>query len=138
MLAGVLFAVAEMEQETRRERQRAGIEAARKRGVCRGRKPGSTKADPKQARKLRKKGLTRRHQEKPNTRPKHKARYAPNVKATPQKPQKPSRPAQDRAPLARKRGIVGKNGLLRFAWPMNGGLPKEARVCGVKRQPAAR
>lgn len=58
MIASVLFAVAEMEQETRRERQRAGIEAARERGVYRGRKPGSTKANPARARKLREKGLT--------------------------------------------------------------------------------
>ena len=58
MIASVLFAVAEMEQETRRERQRAGIEAAKERGVYRGRKPGSTKANPTQAKKLRKKGLT--------------------------------------------------------------------------------
>lgn len=58
MIASVLFAVAEMEQETRRERQRAGIEAARERGVYRGRKPGSTKANPKKAMRLREKGLT--------------------------------------------------------------------------------
>ena len=32
MMASVLFAVAEMEQQTRRERQRAGIEAAKERG----------------------------------------------------------------------------------------------------------
>lgn len=58
MIASVLFAVAEMEQETRRERQRAGIEAAKERGVYRGRKPGSTKVNPNRAKKLRKKGLT--------------------------------------------------------------------------------
>ena len=40
MIASVLFAVAEMEQETRRERQRAGIDAAKDRGVYRGRQRG--------------------------------------------------------------------------------------------------
>ena len=58
MIASVLFAVAEMEQQTRRERQRAGIEAAKERGVYQGRKPGSTKASPTRAKKLREKGLT--------------------------------------------------------------------------------
>jgi DNA invertase Pin-like site-specific DNA recombinase len=58
MIASVLFAVAEMEQETRRERQRAGIEAARELGVYRGRTPGSTKAKPQRAIQLREKGLT--------------------------------------------------------------------------------
>ncbi len=58
MIASVLFAVAEMEQETRRERQRAGIEAAKERGVYKGRKPGSTKARPHRARRLREKGLS--------------------------------------------------------------------------------
>ena len=49
-----------MEQETRRERQRAGIEAAQERGVYKGRKPGATKRgiDPARAVKLRGKGLT--------------------------------------------------------------------------------
>jgi DNA invertase Pin-like site-specific DNA recombinase len=58
LIASVLFAVAEMEQETRRERQRAGIEAARERGVYKGRKRGSTKANPRRARALRDRGLT--------------------------------------------------------------------------------
>jgi len=58
MLAAVLLGVAEMEQETRRERQRAGIDAARERGVYTGRKPGSTRARPKRAAELRAKGLT--------------------------------------------------------------------------------
>jgi len=60
MIASVLFAVAEMEQETRRERQRAGIEAAKERGVYLGRKPGTTKAAPHRARTLAGKGLTHR------------------------------------------------------------------------------
>ena len=58
MIASVLFAVAEMEQETRRERQRAGIEVAKERCVYGGRKPGSTKVDPDRAKKLHKKGLS--------------------------------------------------------------------------------
>ena len=58
MAAAVLFGVAEMERQTRRERQRAGIEAARERGVYKGRKVGTTKAKPSQARKLQAKGLT--------------------------------------------------------------------------------
>ena len=58
MLAAVLLGVAEMEQETRRERQRAGIEAAKERGVYKGRKAGTTKGQPNRARSLREKGLT--------------------------------------------------------------------------------
>lgn len=57
MLAAVLLGVAEMEQETRRERQKAGIEAAKERGVYLGRKAGTTKAKPERARKLAEKGL---------------------------------------------------------------------------------
>ena len=57
MIAGVLFAVAEMEQETRRERQRVGIEAAQERGVYRGRRQGTVKANPVRARQLRERGL---------------------------------------------------------------------------------
>lgn len=58
ILAAVLMGVAEMEQETRRERQAAGIAAAKKRGVYTGRKRGTTKANPERARELRDKGLT--------------------------------------------------------------------------------
>lgn len=58
MLAAVLLGVAEMEQETRRERQRAGIEAAKERGVYFGRKAGTTKAKPTRAKQLADKGLT--------------------------------------------------------------------------------
>lgn len=58
LIAGVLFAVAEMELETMKERQRAGIDAAKKRGVYQGRKRGTTKAKPERARTLRDKGLT--------------------------------------------------------------------------------
>ena len=41
MIAAVLLGVAEMEQETRRERQRVGIEAAKDRGIYQDRKPGN-------------------------------------------------------------------------------------------------
>lgn len=58
MIASVLFGVAEMEQETRRERQRVGIEAAKERGVYFGRKAGTTKAKPARAKRLRDKGNT--------------------------------------------------------------------------------
>ena len=46
MIAAVLLGVAEGEQATRRERQRAGIDAARDRGVYLGRRAGTTKAKP--------------------------------------------------------------------------------------------
>lgn len=58
LIAAVLLAVAEMEQETRKERQRAGIEAAKKRGVYKGRKAGSRKGSPKRVVELRHTGLT--------------------------------------------------------------------------------
>ena len=56
MLAAVLLGIGEMEQEVRRERQRAGIEAAKERGVYLGRKSGTTKAKPERARELLRKG----------------------------------------------------------------------------------
>jgi DNA invertase Pin-like site-specific DNA recombinase len=49
--------IAEMEQETRRERQAAGIAVAKKAGKYRWRKPGTTKAKPERALKLRENGL---------------------------------------------------------------------------------
>ena len=58
VLAAVLFGVAEMEQETRRERQAAGIAVAKKAGKYRGRKAGTTKARPARALKLRETGLS--------------------------------------------------------------------------------
>jgi DNA invertase Pin-like site-specific DNA recombinase len=58
MVASVLLGVAEMEQQTRKERQKAGIEAAKERGVYIGRKQGTTKGKPQRARELREKGLT--------------------------------------------------------------------------------
>lgn len=58
MIASVLFGVAEMEQETRRERQIAGIAEAKRKGVYLGRKAGTTKHCPLQAQKLRDQGYT--------------------------------------------------------------------------------
>lgn len=60
VIAGLLFGLAEMENELRRERQREGIEAARKRGVYRdrcGRRKGSFKAKPERAVELKAKGM---------------------------------------------------------------------------------
>jgi DNA invertase Pin-like site-specific DNA recombinase len=58
MIAAVLLGVAEMEQETRRERQAAGIAEAKKEGKYKGRQLGTTKAAPDRAVKLRAKGLS--------------------------------------------------------------------------------
>lgn len=57
LVAAVLFAVAQMEQETRRERQAAGIAAAKAQGKYLGRRAGTTKANPKRAIELRARGL---------------------------------------------------------------------------------
>lgn len=56
-IAALLLGLAEIEHTNIRERQRAGIEAAKKRGVYTGRVRGSTKADPVRARTLKAKGL---------------------------------------------------------------------------------
>ena len=58
MLAGVMFGLAEIELEYRRERQAAGIKLARQRGVYQGRQQGTTKAKPRRAKELRDRGLT--------------------------------------------------------------------------------
>jgi len=58
MLAAVLLGIAEMEQEVRRERQAAGIAAAKAKGVYIGRQKGTTKSIPRRAQQLRDKGLT--------------------------------------------------------------------------------
>jgi DNA invertase Pin-like site-specific DNA recombinase len=58
MIAAVLLGIAEMEQVTRRERQRAGIEIAKKEGKYKGRAKGTLKASPERAAELREKGLT--------------------------------------------------------------------------------
>lgn len=57
LVASVLFAVAQMEQETRRERQAAGIAVAKENGVYQGRQAGTTKGKPKRAAELRGRGL---------------------------------------------------------------------------------
>jgi DNA invertase Pin-like site-specific DNA recombinase len=58
MVASVLFGLAEIESEYRRERQAAGIELAKERKVYRGRRPGTTTASPRRAHELRARGLT--------------------------------------------------------------------------------
>jgi DNA invertase Pin-like site-specific DNA recombinase len=58
MVASVLFGLAEIEWEYRRERQAAGIAVAKARGVYRGRRKGTTKAKPQRAQALRQTGLT--------------------------------------------------------------------------------
>ena len=56
-VAGVLFAVAEIELEHVKERQAVGVALAKQRGAYKGRKPGTTKANPQRTRELRKKGM---------------------------------------------------------------------------------
>ena len=58
MVASVLFGLAEIESEYRRERQAAGIAEAKGRGAYRGRQQGTTKAPSHRARELRSRGLT--------------------------------------------------------------------------------
>ncbi len=58
MVASVLFGLAEIESEYRRERQAAGIAVAKERGVYRGRQRGTTRALPCRAQELRSRGLT--------------------------------------------------------------------------------
>jgi len=58
MVASVLFGLAEIELEYRRERQAAGINVARNRGVYRGRVAGTFKATPLRAAELKTLGLT--------------------------------------------------------------------------------
>ncbi len=57
MIAAVMLGLAEIELEFRAERQAAGIEVAKKKGVYKGRKKGTTKAKPQRAAELRAKGL---------------------------------------------------------------------------------
>lgn len=59
MICSILLGVAEMEQETRRERQAAGIAAAKERGVYEGgHNRGHRKAKPARAKELLVNGLT--------------------------------------------------------------------------------
>jgi DNA invertase Pin-like site-specific DNA recombinase len=58
IIAALLFGIAELlEQETRRERQRVGIDAAKERGAYQGRRPGTTKGQSARARELRERGF---------------------------------------------------------------------------------
>ena len=57
MIAAVMLGLAEIELEYRQQRQTAGIEVARERGVYKGRKKGTTKVIPVRARELRSRGL---------------------------------------------------------------------------------
>ncbi|MFC1759653.1 recombinase family protein [Planctomycetota bacterium] len=58
MVASVMFGLAEIELEYRRERQAAGIRVAKSNGVYTGRKKGTTKSKPERALQLSKKGLS--------------------------------------------------------------------------------
>ena len=57
-IAALLLGLAEIEHGYIRERQKAGIAAAKARGVYTGRVIGSTKAKPGRARELKRQGLT--------------------------------------------------------------------------------
>jgi len=58
MVASVMFGLAEIELEYRRERQAAGIAVARRKGIYKGRRRGTTKAQPARAQELQAHGLT--------------------------------------------------------------------------------
>lgn len=58
LVASLLFGLAQLEQEYRCERQAAGIEVAKQKGLYRGRLKGTTKARPARADALRTQGLT--------------------------------------------------------------------------------
>jgi len=57
LVAGVLFGLAEIEQEYRQERQAAGIAVAKRQGRYHGRAKGTTKAPPTRARLLYDRGF---------------------------------------------------------------------------------
>ena len=57
MIAAVMLGLAEIELEYRQQRQMAGVEVAKKRGIYKGRKLGTTKAKPARAQVLRDQGL---------------------------------------------------------------------------------
>ena len=57
MIAAVMLGLAEIELEYRQQRQMAGVEVAKKRGIYKGRKLGTTKAKPARAHVLRDQGL---------------------------------------------------------------------------------
>ena len=55
--AALLLGLAEIEHSYIKERQRAGIEQAKKRGIYTGRRKGSVVSSPERVRALRKQGL---------------------------------------------------------------------------------
>jgi len=55
MIAALLLGLAEIESEYRHA---AGIEVAKRKGIYKGRRQGTTKADPTRAKQLRERGLT--------------------------------------------------------------------------------
>lgn len=57
LVASMMFGLAEIELENIRERQAAGIAVAKRKGIYKGRKPGTTKADPKRVLELKARGL---------------------------------------------------------------------------------
>ena len=57
MVASVIFGLAEIELEYRRERQAAGVKVAKARDVFTGRRRGTTKGTPKRALELRNRGM---------------------------------------------------------------------------------
>jgi DNA invertase Pin-like site-specific DNA recombinase len=58
LVAGVLFALADIAWQQVKERQAGGISLAKQRGVYKGRKRGTFTARPERARELRKKGMS--------------------------------------------------------------------------------
>jgi DNA invertase Pin-like site-specific DNA recombinase len=56
MIAALLLGLAEIELEYRAERQAAGIEVAKRKGIYKGHKRGTTKAEPARAMQLRQRG----------------------------------------------------------------------------------
>jgi len=58
MVASVMFGLAEIELEYRRERQAASIAVAKPKAVYKGRRSGTTKAQPARAQELHEHGLT--------------------------------------------------------------------------------
>lgn len=57
-VASLIFGLAEIELEHIRERQTAGIDIAKKLGIYKGRKKGTTKSNPERAKELRAQNLT--------------------------------------------------------------------------------
>ncbi len=58
MVASVMFGLAEIEMEYRKERQIAGNCVAKQAGIYKGRKKGTTKGKPKRAQDLKTQGIS--------------------------------------------------------------------------------